>query len=405
MTLVPRGTGGQPGGGSSSQPRTADSLVTEDPQMVLEWHPGRRHPANVASDSVRQENRVSLLRIIDANANRAAEGMRVVEEYARFVLEDAHLTRLQKQLRHDLVEILRALPREALCAARATQQDVGTQVATSSEFERRDARDIAAANQKRVEQSLRSLEEYLKPLSVEAAGGIEQLRYRAYTLGRAVELTEISRQRLDQATLYVLIDGGESLDAFSQSASALIRAGVHILQLRDPRLNDRQLIDRGRRLRELTRQSPTLFVMNNRPDLAALTQADGVHIGQDDLTVKEVRAIAGTEVLVGVSTHCLPQARQAVLDGANYLGCGPTFPSRTKAFAEFPGLEFLRAVASEISLPAFAIGGISAANLSDVQAAGFSRVAVASGVTEAEDPESAARGLIEALGHQADRVA
>lgn len=359
---------------------------------------GELHPASPVGCSVSHENRVSLLRIIDANANRAAEGMRVVEEYARFVLDDAHLTRLQKQLRHDLVEILRVLPGDELCAARATEQDVGTRVATPTEFSRQNVREVAAANQKRVEQSLRSLEEFLKPLSVDAARGIEQLRYRAYTLGRAVQLTDTSRQRLRQATLYVLINGGESLAAFSLAVASLVHAGVHILQLRDPGLNDRQLADRGHRLRELTRETPTLFVMNNRPDLAVLTQADGVHVGQDDFSVKEVRAIAGPKVLVGVSTHTLPQARQAVLDGANYIGCGPTFPSRTKSFAEFPGLEFLRTVRGEISLPAFAIGGISLANLPEVQATGASRVAVASAVTDTENPELAAKAFLGALG-------
>ena len=238
--------------------------------------------------SVNQGNRVPLLRIIDANANRATEGMRVIEEYARFALDDAHLTRLQKQLRHDLIEVLQVLPREELCAARTTEQDVGTQIATQAEFERQDIRQVATANQKRVEQSLRSLEEFLKPLSAETARQIEQLRYRAYALGRAVELTGFSRQRLEQAKLYVLVDGGESLDAFSTAAAALVRSGVHVLQLRDLRLDDRQLVARGRRLRELTRETPTLFVMNNRPDLAVLTQADGVHVGQDDLSSLKV---------------------------------------------------------------------------------------------------------------------
>jgi len=323
--------------------------------------------------------------------------MRVVEEYARFVLDDSHLTGLQKQLRHELTEILRALPREELCAARATEQDVGTQVTTQEEFRRHDVRDVAIANQKRVEQALRSLEEFLKPWDGAAARRIEQLRYRAYTVGRAWELTDFSRQRLRQATLYVLIDGGPTPEAFSRGVAELVRAGTHVLQLRAPGLDDRQLVARGRRLRELTRETPTLYVMNNRPDLAALTQADGVHVGQDDLSVKEVRAIAGPHVLVGVSTHTLAQARQAVLDGANYLGCGPTFPSRTKSFESFPGVEFLRAVSQEISLPAFAIGGIRLANLAEVQAAGFSRVAVAGGVRDEEDPAGTARQFLSAL--------
>ena len=148
---------------------------------------------------------------------------------------------------------------------------------------------------------------------------------------------------------------------------------MDVLQLRDKRLADRELIDRARRLRRLTRGTATLLIINDRPDLAALAQADGVHVGQEELSVKDARSIVGPDVLIGVSTHSIEQARQAVLDGANYLGVGPTFPSGTKQFDHFPGLELLRAVAAEIRLPAFAIGGITRENLDQVKSAGFRR--------------------------------
>ena len=117
--------------------------------------------------------------------------------------------------------------------------------------------------------------------------------------------------------------------------------------------------------------------------MAAIVDADGVHFGQEDLSVKDARAIVGTRMLIGVSTHNIDQARAAVLDGANYLGAGPTFPSQTKAFDDFAGLDYLREVAAEIRLPTFAIGGITADNLPEVLAAGITRVAVGAAVTEA----------------------
>ena len=116
------------------------------------------------------------------------------------------------------------------------------------------------------------------------------------------------------------------------------------------------------------------MIVNDRPDLARLGRADGVHLGQEDLSVKDARAIVGPEALIGVSTHRIEQARQAVLDGANYIGVGPTFPSGTKQFESSPALDFLRAVAAEIRLPAFAIGGITPGNLAEVLAAGIGRV-------------------------------
>ena len=140
--------------------------------------------------------------------------------------------------------------------------------------------------------------------------------------------------------------------------------------------------------------------VGDRADLAVLSRADGVHIGQDELTVRDARRIVGSEMLIGVSTHNMEQARQAVLDGANYIGCGPTFHSRSKQFKRFPGIKFLRQVAAEISLPAFAIGGISIENLPKVLDAGFTRVAVGSAVMSAEDRTKAARALMAALSEE-----
>ena len=113
--------------------------------------------------------------------------------------------------------------------------------------------------------------------------------------------------------------------------------------------------------------------------------------------MKDARTIVGPEALIGVSTHNIEQARQAVLDGANYLGVGPTFPSGTKRFEHFPGVELLRAVAAEIRLPAYAIGGITRENIGQALAAGFTRVAVSGAIVEAEDPVQAARVLRKVL--------
>src|SRR5204862_5034719 len=127
--------------------------------------------------------------------------------------------------------------------------------------------------------------------------------------------------------------------------------GAHIIQLRETTLGDRELLERTRNVRRWTRQAGLLFVVNDRPDIARLVEADGVHLGQDDLPVKEARRIVGPDLLVGVSTHSIEQVRRAVLDGASYLGVGPAFASTTKEFEHFPGLEFVRQASAETSLP------------------------------------------------------
>ena len=334
---------------------------------------------------------IATLRILDAAANRANEGLRVVEDYLRFALDDPHLTNLCKQMRHDLAECLGRIPSLELHAARDTQADVGIAAATRAEYQRLDTTAVVAASFKRVEQAFRSLEEYAKVLDAQFGAWFEQLRYRTYTLERAVGLTRASAERLAGARLYVLIDGRASLDEFNSLVQSLVEAGVNVVQLRDKRLTDRELVDRARCLCKLTRGTRTLAIINDRPDIARLVDADGVHVGQDELSVKDARAIVGSGALVGVSTHSIEQARAAVLDGANYIGVGPTFCSTTKNFDSLAGVDLLRAVATEIRLPIFAIGGITLENIGEVLATGMSRVAVSAAIIEAPDPAAAAR--------------
>jgi thiamine-phosphate pyrophosphorylase len=337
------------------------------------------------------------LRIIDASLNRASEGLRVVEDYVRFVLDDPFLTNESKSLRHDLAAVATAILSEDRHAARNTAHDVGTMLTAPPEQLRSSPWDVCLANLKRTEQSLRSLEEHGKLTDPAFAKSMESLRYRLYTLEKAIDVGRSSRDRLENAQLCVLIDGGETAAEFERLVRALVEAGVCMIQLRDKCLDDRQLLGRARILLDLTRKTRSLAVINDRADVAAAADADGIHIGQEDLPVKEVRTIVGTRMLIGVSTHNIEQARAAVLDGANYLGAGPTFPSQTKSFESFAGLDYLRTVSKQIGLPTFAIGGITATNLPDVIAAGITRVAVGSAVTAAGEPASAARRLLDML--------
>jgi len=335
--------------------------------------------------------------MIDATVNRAGEGLRVVEDFTRFVLDDPHLTRLAKALRHNFAEAAAMIAISDRHSARDTEHDVGTLITGVGELDRPDPWAVCVASLKRAQQSLRSLEEYGKLADVNFAREIERIRYRLYTLEKAIDTERTSREWLETVRLCVLVDGQRSPDDFERLVVALVEAGVGMIQLRDKQLGDRELVARARLLRDRTREKPTLAIVNDRADVAAAVHADGVHLGQEDLTVKDARTIVGTRILIGVSTHNLEQARAAALDGANYLGAGPTFPSRTKVFEKFAGLDLLRAVAAEIRLPTFAIGGIDFDNLADVLAAGIPRVAVGAAITQAAEPGNVARQLAEAL--------
>ena len=333
---------------------------------------------------------VNVYRILDAAANRAREGLRVLEDFTRFAGDDPLLTAELKSVRHDLKAALDRLPRHELLASRDTVHDVGTQLSTPAEFSRTSVRDVLAANFKRAQEALRTLEEFGKLECRAMAEAIEAARYRLYTLERAALIGAESRERLDGVVLYVLVSSELCRGGLEWTVRESLAGGAQMIQLREKKMPDRELAELARRVRRWTRDAGALFVMNDRPDIARLADADGVHVGQDELSVQDARRIVGSRSLIGVSTHSIEQARAAVLDGANYIGVGPTFPSQTKSFDSFPGLELLRQVHAEIRLPTFAIGGITPDRLDAVLATGARRVAVSAAVCSCDDPRAAA---------------
>jgi len=339
-------------------------------------------------------------RVLDTAANRAREGLRVVEDFTRFTLDDPHLTRLLKQYRHELAETVGRFDSSAMLKSRDTPNDVGTNVTTQAETIRRSPLDVAQANFKRVQEALRTLEEFGKIIAPITSERIEQLRYSLYTLEKATLGTHAARTQFDGINLYLLVSERLCHHGPGPAVRDAIDAGARIVQVREKTMSDRAMIDHGCRVRSWTRDADALFIMNDRADLAVLTDADGVHVGQEELTVREARRIVGSDRLVGVSTHTIEQARQAVLDGADYIGVGPVFPSKTKQFDEFAGLDFVRQVSEEITLPWFAIGGIDQNNIGEVIAAGASRVAVSSAICGAEKPAEVTRELVAALSAQ-----
>jgi thiamine-phosphate pyrophosphorylase len=335
----------------------------------------------------------AILRILDASANRAAEGLRTLEEYARFALEDRGLTGEAKAIRHALVAAFLTLPNRARLTARAVASDCGTTLTADGEMRREDLQAVVASAAARVQQALRCIEEYAKPLDTGLATVTEALRYRAYTLAASLLLMRERCRRLERARLYLLIGGepGQSADDFAARVERLFQAGVDIIQLRDKRADDATIYRWSRRGAEVARRLGKLFIVNDRADIAVASGAQGVHVGQEELPVEAVRRVVGSELLIGVSTHNVDQVRRAVADGADYIGCGPTFPSQTKAFDAYPGLDFLRAAANETALPAYAIGGITLGHLPAVLATGIHGVAVSQAILAADDPAAAVR--------------
>jgi thiamine-phosphate pyrophosphorylase len=345
-----------------------------------------------------------VLRLLDANANRAREALRVVEDYARFVLDDGELSAALKGVRHDLATALRPVASDAILH-RDTPGDVGTANKTVTERQREDVSDVVTAAGKRLGEALRAIEEFLKTESPAAAAKVEALRYRFYDIEQRLAFTlRPAACGFARVRLYVLVTESLCRIPWLRAAEQAILGGADCIQLREKDLQGGELLSRARRLAELCRRHRVPCVINDRPDVAILAGADGVHVGQDDLPAREVRQIVGGRMIVGVSTHDLAQARRAVADGADYVGVGPVFRSATKPRDFLPGLEFARQVAGArppLPIAAVAIAGIHAANVDEVLATGLSAVAVSSAVLSAADVRAAAAELKDKVANRA----
>lgn len=332
----------------------------------------------------------SELRILDANANRAREALRVLEDYARFALNHDGLSGELKQLRHDLAAALRDVLGETILH-RDTPGDVGTDNKTAAEGVREDLAAVVTAAGKRLAEALRVMEEVGK---VGAGWGpeIERIRYRFYELEQQIART-LRPGRFENVRLYVLITESICRRPWLEVAAEAIAGGADCLQLREKAMEGADLLRRAKALVALCRSKGVLCIVNDRADIAVLADADGVHLGQEDLPAAEARRLLGAPKIIGVSTHRIEQARRAVVDGADYIGVGPIFASSTKPRDFVAGLEYARQVAGEIRLPAVAIAGISSGNLDQVLATGIKAVAVTAAVAGCEDVRGAAAEL------------
>lgn len=204
---------------------------------------------------------------------------------------------------------------------------------------------------------------------------------------------------LSRGRLYGILDLGyvDAIDC-ERVATAMMDGGVDLIQLRAKRKSPDEITELAQRLHVVTRRRAIPLVINDHPEIARAAGAEGVHLGQDDISISEARARAGAGAFIGKSTHSLSQAKAAVAEGADYIGFGPLFATPTKPDYAPTGLTEIRAVHEAVPRPIFCIGGIKLENLAAVIAAGARRVVIVSGLLRAEDIASyarAARNLLE----------
>lgn len=344
-----------------------------------------------------------LLRIIDANINRLSEGLRVLEDVARFLLNDVDLSRQLKALRHDLAQETKSL-RVGLLSQRNSEHDVGHHYSKDKGLNTeatslRSLLDLVTANAKRVEESLRVVEELaklpdMKPILNSAR--FEQTRFTLYKLERDLISRITRRDKIERmAGLYVILDrqflaGRDELD----TAGQIIQGGARVIQLRDKQSEKRELLLIAQRLKELCSQANVLFIINDYLDLAMAVDADGLHIGQGDLPLPVIRRELPIDKIIGCSVTTLSQATKAQNEGVDYIAVGSIFPTTTKKGVTVVGVDILKELRRRVSTPLVAIGGINQNNIGEVIAAGADVVAVISAVLGEKYVKRAAQKLI-----------
>jgi thiamine-phosphate pyrophosphorylase len=344
--------------------------------------------------------------MIDANLNRSSEGLRVLEDVARFLLNDAELTQRLRTLRHDLARQTQSLNLRLL-SERDSEHDVGRLQSRDKQLTREATSlagflDLVTANAKRVEESLRVMEELAKLPEINSllnSADLKQIRFALYTLQRDL-FSKISRRHKTHtmAGLYVILDrqflaGRDELEAAKQ----IIEGGATVIQLRDKQSKKGELLVVAQKLKELCSRAGVLFIMNDYLDLALAVDADGLHIGQDDLSLAVVRRQLSIDKIVGLSTTTVSQAMKAQNEGADYIAVGSVFPTATKKEAIVVGVDTVRELKRTISTTLVAIGGINDSNIGEVVAAGADAVAVVSAVLGEKDAKEAVHRLVKEM--------
>jgi thiamine-phosphate pyrophosphorylase len=343
-----------------------------------------------------------LLRMIDANLNRSSEGLRVLEDVARFLINDGELCQRLKTLRHDLARNTDSLS-TGILSQRNAEHDVGYLYSRENELNMettssKSLLELVTANAKRVEESLRVLEELAKLSEISPvlhSARFEQARFTLYTLERDL-ISRISRRdKIERiAGLYVILDrqflmGKDEMDITRQ----IIEGGARVIQLRDKQGKRGELLLVAQKIRALCSQADVLFIINDYLDMAMAVNADGLHVGQEDLPLSVIRRELSIDKIVGCSVKTLSQATKAQTEGADYIAVGSIFPTTTKSEATVVGVDVLKDLKKTVSTPVVAIGGISQNNVDEVVAAGADAVAVISAVLGEMDVKGAVQKL------------
>ena len=334
-----------------------------------------------------------IAQIIDANLDRAREGLRVLEDWARFALGRKDLVKNIKNFRQILGKHHLKLYKES----RNFIRDECAGLSHPEQFKRNNTSSIISSNAARVQEALRVIEEYSRDHNQNLCKISSEIRYKIYNLEIVLLEAESNfslRKILNENDLYFITLDSENL---FEKIKNILEGGVKIIQLRCKEGKDTDILKFAIKVRELCNKFSALFLINDRVDIALACNADGVHLGQDDMDIQSARNILGFSKIIGISASNELDINKAIQNGCDYLGIGPVFETSTKKGKVPLGIETLNSLTKDISIPWFAIGGIKQENISLLKENNICKVAIITDLINSKKPKEKAIMLINSL--------
>ena len=337
-----------------------------------------------------------IFQIIDANLDRAREGLRVLEDWARFGIgENTCVTRIK-----NFRQILGINHLEVYKQSRNYIEDQCKGLTHLEQTKRKNPEQIISSNAGRVQEALRVIEEFSRLQNHELSKVASEIRYEIYNL--EIDLLSLSKFKkseeiLKENDLYVITDQKENLLEIIEN---ILIAGVKIIQHRFKTGTDKEHLEEAIQIKNLCKKHNSLFIINDRVDIALASNADGIHLGQDDLDLKIARKLLGYSKIIGISANNEIDISNALEGGCDYLVIGPVFETATKKNKKPIGIEKIKTLTKDLNIPWFAIGGIKTNNISYLKSNGFKKVALVSQLMNSEDPREDAIMILKKLSHE-----
>jgi len=346
--------------------------------------------------NLKQIEDLRIAQIIDANLDRAREGLRVLEDWARFALGRKDLVKRFKNFRQILGKNHLKIYKES----RNFTYDKCAGLSHPEQFKRNNTLSIISSNAARVQEALRVIEEYSREHNQILSNISAEIRYEIYSL--EILLLEAQSNNsllkiLQENNLYfITLETDNLLDKIKN----ILEGGVKIIQLRCKHGKDSDNLKLAFKIRKLCDNFGALFLINDRVDIALACKADGVHLGQSDMDIKYARNILGFSKIIGISASNEKDIKKAIQDGCDYLGIGPVFTTKTKKEKLPLGIDTIKSLTRDISIPWFAIGGINKENISLLKENNICKVAVISDLIYAKNPKEKAIMIIKSLNDE-----